>query len=76
MSSDIDFILKVSLNSETVEKLHAFSELLDKDTTTILQEALQQYFEREEKRLLEKKLSEKDPMTNFDFDEFWDGIDI
>lgn len=72
MNSDIEFIL----TSETVEKLHAFSELLDKDATTILQEALQQYFEREEKQLMEKKLSEKDPMTNLDFDEFWDDVDI
>lgn len=72
MNNDITFVL----DSETVEKLEAYSELLEKDTTTMLREALQEYFQKEEKLLLEKKMAEKDPMTNLDFDEFWDGVDL
>ena len=72
MNSDIKFVL----DSETVETLNAYSELLQKDTTTILKEALQQYFENEEKRVLEKRSAEHDAMTNLDFNEFWDDVEI
>ena len=72
MNNDITFVL----DSAVVEKLNAYSELLGKDATTMLREALQDYFQKEEKLLLEKKLAEKDPMTNLDFDEFWDGVDL
>ena len=72
MNNGIPFVL----DAATVEKLHVFSELLEKDTATMLQEALQDYFQKEEKRLLEKKLAEKDPMTDLGFDEFWDGVDL
>jgi predicted transcriptional regulator len=72
MNNDITFVL----DSETVEKLNAYGELLQKDATTMLREALNDYFEKEEKKLLEQKLSEKDPMTDLGFDEFWDGVDL
>jgi len=68
--------IRFTLDAETVEKLNAYGELLKKDASTMLREALNAYFEKEEKRLLEMRLSEKDPMTNLDFDEFWDGVDL
>lgn len=72
MTNDINFVL----DAETVEKLAAYGELLDKDASTMINEALQLYFAAEEKRLLEQKLAEKDPMTNLSFDEFWDDVDL
>ena len=72
MSGDIQFVL----DSETVEQLHTYSELLNKDTSTILKEALQVYFKATEKRLLEKSQNEQDAMTNLDFNEFWDDVEI
>ena len=72
MDNDLKFVL----DSETVEQLHTYSELLQKDTSTILKEALQQYFETIEKNLLEKSQHEQDAMTNLDFDEFWDDVEI
>jgi len=72
MSDDIKFVL----DAETVEQLKSYSELLKKDTNTILKEALQQYFETTEKNLLEKSLNEENAMTNLDFDEFWSDVDI
>ena len=72
MNSDIKFVL----DSETVEQLHTYSELLEKDASVILKEALQLYFETTEKRLLEKSQNEQNAMTNLDFDEFWDGVEI
>jgi len=72
MNDDFTF----ELDSETVEKLGTFSELLQKDASTMLREALNDYFEKEEKRLLEKSRADKDHMTNLDYDEFWDGVDL
>ena len=72
MSNDINF----TLNAETVEKLAAYGELLKKDASTMINEALQLYFAAEEKRLLEQKLAEKDPLTDLSFDEFWDDVDF
>ncbi len=72
MSGEILFVL----DAATAEKLSLFGGLLEKDASTMLREALQDYFIKEEKRLLEKKLAEKDPMTDLGFDEFWDGVDL
>ena len=72
MNDDITFVL----DSETVEKINTFSELLKKDASTMMREALHDYFEKEEKRLLEKSIADKDHMTNLDYVEFWDGVDL
>lgn len=72
MDNDIAFVL----DTDTVERLHAFGEILEKDSNTMLNEALQLYFDTREKMLLEKRLSEKDSMTNLDFNEFWDDVDV
>lgn len=72
MDDDIRF----ELDRETAEKLHAFGELLKKDHNTMLEEALQLYFDTQEKILQENGVSKKDSMTNLSFDEFWDDIDV
>ncbi|MCH9739408.1 MAG: hypothetical protein K0U38_01010 [Epsilonproteobacteria bacterium] len=72
MENQINFHLK----ADTVENLQTFSELLKKDMNTMLNEALELYFETEQKKLLEKNLADENAMTNLDYDEFWDGIDI
>jgi predicted transcriptional regulator len=72
VSGEISFVL----DSATAEKLSVFGGLLGKENSAMLREALQDYFAKEEKRLLEKKLSEKDPLTDLGFDEFWDGVDL
>ena len=68
--------MKIELQYETVEKLEIYSKLLNKDVNKIIYEALLQYFENEEKRLLEKNIENDSLMTNLDYDEFWDGVDI
>ena len=67
--------INFELTTTIVENLQSFSQLLNKDVNTILNEALEQYFETEQKKLLAKNL-EDGTMTNLDFDEFWDGVDI
>ncbi len=66
----------LTLKPDTVDNLHAFSELLGKDINTMLEEALQRYFEEEQQKLIEKGIEEDASMTNLDYDEFWDGLDI
>ncbi len=66
----------ITLKPDTVDNLQAFSELLNKDINTMLEEALQRYFEEEQQKLIEKGIEEDSSMTNLDYDEFWDGLDI
>jgi len=70
--SDIKFELK----SDIVESLISFSDILQKDINTILEEALEEYFVSAQEKLLEKSQTDENAMTNLDFDEFWDGVDI
>jgi hypothetical protein len=64
------------INQANGENLESFSEILKKDKSTIINEALELYFEVEQKKLLEKNLADENAMTNLDFDEFWDDVDI
>ncbi len=59
-----------------MQNLEAFSELKKKDISTLINEALEEYFVNEEKKLLEKNLADENAMTNLDFDEFWDDVKI
>jgi len=68
--------IKLELKQDTVDNLLAFSELLHKDINKMLEEALEQYFESEQKKLIEKGIEEDASMTNLNYDEFWDELDI
>ena len=68
--------LNLSLKQSTVESLLAFSEILKKDVNSILEEALEQYFEAEQQKLMEKNKEDENAMTNLDYNEFWDGVEI
>ncbi|MCK5111384.1 MAG: hypothetical protein KAQ94_07675 [Arcobacteraceae bacterium] len=72
MKDNINF--KLSL--ETVENLETFSQILNKDVNIILNEALEQYFDNEQQKLLEKNMDDENALTNLDFNEFWDDIEI
>ena len=68
--------LKIEFKQSTVENLELFSQMLKKDVNTMLEEALEQYFDTEQKRLMDKNINDENAMTNLDYDEFWDGVDI
>ena len=68
--------MKIELTYKAIENIEIYSKLLNKDTNIIIDEALSQYFENEEKKLLEKSIENDNIMTNLDYDEFWDGVDI
>jgi len=69
-------VREFKLQPDVAEELLVYSELLKKDPSAILNEALQLYFENEQKKLLEKNINDESAMTNLDFDEFWGGVDI
>ena len=62
----------IEIKEEKLEGLEYYSKLLNKDINTMLDEALGQYFKSENEKLIAKEQN----MTNLDFDEFWDGVDI
>lgn len=68
--------MKIELKHSTVENLQLYSELLGKDVNRMLEEALELYFETQQKRLREKNLDNENMMTDLDYDEFWDGVDL
>ena len=63
--------LSLHLNAETTQRLATYGELLKKDTSTMVNEALEQYFESKD-----EELARQDPMTNLSYDEFWDDLDV
>jgi len=68
--------MNISINQENYENLTDFKEILKKDESTMINEALQLYFETEQKKLLEKNLENENAMTNLSYDEFWDDIEL
>ena len=61
--------IRIEFKQSTVENLQAFSEILKKDINTMLEEALEQYFQSEQQKLIEKNQDDENAMTNLDFDE-------
>lgn len=64
--------IKINFKQSTIDDLIGFSKLLNKDINIIIEEALEQYYINEQKKLIDEDAS----MTNLDYDEFWDGLDI
>jgi len=61
----------ITLDATQIERLTAFGEILKKDAQTMIDEALEQYFEAKE-----EEMARQDPMTNLSYDEFWDDLDV
>jgi len=68
--------MQIKIDEYNMQNLEAFSELKKKDISTLINEALEEYFINEEKKLLEKNLADESAMTNLDFDEFWDDVEL
>ena len=68
--------MNISINQDNYENLENFKQILKKDESTMINEALELYFETEQKKLLEKSLEDENAMTNLSYDEFWGDIEI
>jgi len=69
-------IIKLELKADKLESLELYAELLKKDINSMLDEALELYFQVEQDKLLEKNQNDENAMTNLDFNEFWEGVDL
>ena len=69
---DINF----KLDAKTIEALKEYSQLLKRPVDTILKEALEDYFAKVEKELLQKAMADENALTSLSYDEFWGGVDI
>lgn len=68
--------MNISINAENYENLENYKTILKKDESTMINEALEVYFQAQNKILLEKNLDNENTMTNLDFDEFWNDVEI
>jgi len=68
--------MNISINQDNYENLENFKQILKKDESTMINEALELYFETEQKKLLEKNLEDENAMTNLSYDEFWGDVEI
>ena len=68
--------IEINFSQSTMDDLIAFSKILNKDINTMLQEAIEDYLANQQQKLIEQSLYDDNAMTNLDYDEFWDGMDI
>lgn len=68
--------INFTLRPDTIENLKAYSQILDMDTSSLMENALEAYFAEIQKQMLEKNIADENAMTNLDYEEFWDGVDI
>jgi hypothetical protein len=68
--------IEISFPQNTIDDLVAFSKILHKDINTMVQEAIEDYLSTQQQKLIEQSLYDDNAMTNLDYDEFWDGVDI
>jgi len=68
--------IKLELSRNNMDNIEIYSKLLQKSPSSILNEALQIYFDKVEKDLAAQSRESDGANTNLDFNEFWDGVDI
>ena len=59
-----------------IQEIDLYSKILNKNHNQIIKEALEEYFYNQQQKLLTKDIADENAMTNLDFDEFWDDVDI
>lgn len=69
-------INKIELTAINMENLEAYSQMLRKNPNTIINEALEEYFNNQHKLLAQKNISDENILTNLDYDEFWEGVEL
>lgn len=68
--------MNISINPDNYENLKNFKEILKKDESSMINEALEVYFQAQNKILLEKNLDNENALTNLSYDEFWNDLEI
>jgi len=68
--------MTITINNDNLDNIEIFKEILKKDESSMINEALEVYFQAQHKILLEKNIDDENTMTNLSYDEFWDDMDI
>ena len=68
--------MNISITQANHEQLETFKAILKKDESTMMNEALEVYFQAQQKILLEKNLDNENALTNLSYDEFWDDVEV
>lgn len=68
--------IKIELTTQIVEELQAYSDMLQKSPSRIIVEALELYFENEQEKMQAQNLDMDNGMSNLDYNEFWDDVEI
>ena len=68
--------IEITFQQTLVDDLVAFSKILHKDINTMVQEAVEEYLANQQQKLIEQSLYDDNAMTNLDYNEFWEGIDV
>ena len=68
--------MQITINDYNLQNLETFTQILKKDESTLINEALELYFQEQQKKLLERNIEDENALTNLNYDEFWDGVDI
>jgi len=66
----------INISQSDFEGIEHYAKRYQKDYDTVVHEALQFYFEAQEKARLEKELDDARKESNLDYDEFWDGVEL
>jgi hypothetical protein len=68
--------MTITINNDNLDNIEIFKEILKKDESSMINEALEVYFQAQHKILLEKNIDDENTLTNLSYDEFWDDMDI
>ena len=68
--------MQIKIDDYNMQNLEAFAQMKNKTISELINEALEEYFVNEQKKLLEKNLADENAMTNLDFNEFWDDVEL
>ena len=60
---------------KTLKKLSQYQQITKKPLEVMLEEAVDTYILKIEKKIVEKQFEDEYNQTNLSFDEFWDGLD-
>jgi len=68
--------MEFKLDASFIEAIQNYAKLLNKEPSDIIKEALEDYFVKVEKELLEENFEKESALTSFSSEEFFDGLDF
>ncbi len=73
---DKTLLKTVRFNRETFEALRQLAENEGRPIDTLISEALDVWLEAKAQALMEAEMEREKRETTFDYDEFWDGVNL